>query len=78
MNVKETQTTAIIVQPASMNGDHIHASATMDSLEMDLNAVFPSVGPVLRSKERVAVSARITSLIQMAREDWHHLQRTAT
>ena len=76
--MKETHTTAISVQPVSMNGDHIHASVKVDSLEMDLNAVIPYLSPVLRSEERVAVSARISSLIQMAKQVWHHLQCTVT
>jgi len=49
---------------------------TVDSLEMDLNAAIHYLSPAPRSRERVAVAAIFTLLIQMAREDWHHFQRT--
>ena len=55
MNVRETYTTAISVPTAPMNRDRIHASATVDTLETDLNVIVKFQGPVLSSDERVSV-----------------------
>ena len=55
MNVIQTHTTAISVPPVSMNRDHIHAGATVDLLEMDLNAILIFQGPVLSSDERASI-----------------------
>ena len=71
-------TTAISVPRVSINGDHIRAGVTVDSLEMDLNAAIHYLSPAPGSKERAAVSAMFTLLIQMAREDWHYFRRSVT
>ena len=76
MNVKETHTTAISMPPVSMKGDHICASVTVDSLEMDFSAIMPT--PALSSEKTPELSAEITSLIQMVREVCDHLQSSAT
>ena len=78
MSVKETRTIAISELTVQMNADPTPASVTVNLSEMDLTVTIHCLGPVRKSGEREAVSARIMSLILMARECWHHLQCTVT
>ena len=50
MNAKETHTAAISLPPVPMNEDPIRASVTVNTLEMDLNALLKFENPVLRSE----------------------------
>ena len=78
MSAKETHTAAISLPPVPMNEDPIRVSVTGNTLEMDLNASLKFSNPVLRSENTSAVQLELTSLTQMVRDVWHHLQCTAT
>ena len=61
-----------------MNVDPIHASASLGMLEMDITVAWQPGDPARKSGNTLVASVETISLIQMAREVWHHSQCTVT